>query len=123
MKQKTPRKMVRKTQKTLAEAAAESYALSLFVTGTTPKSIRAIANLKQICETHLKGRYNLEVIDIYQQPGLAREQQLIAAPTLIKKLPLPVRKLIGDMTDTARVLVGLDVQSAPASAEAHGNRP
>ena len=73
-------------------------------------SVHAIANVKKICEEHLKGRYELEVIDLYQQPQLAQGEQIIAAPTLIKKLPLPLRRIIGDMSKTERVLVGLDLQ-------------
>lgn len=88
----------------------EKYILRLYVTGTTPQSVRAIANIKQICEEHLKGRYDLEVIDLYQQPNLASGEQIIAAPTLIKKLPLPLRRIIGDMSGTERVLVGLDLR-------------
>ena len=86
------------------------YVLRLYVTGATPQSVRAIANVKQICEEHLQGRYKLEVIDLYQQPQLAQGEQIIAAPTLIKKLPLPLRRIIGDMSKTERVLVGLDLR-------------
>lgn len=92
------------------EQADETYVLRLYVTGTTPRSIRAIANLKQICEEHLKGRYTLEVIDLYQQPGLADGDQIVAVPTLIKRLPEPLKRLIGDMSDTDKVLVGLDLR-------------
>ena len=84
--------------------------LRLYVTGMTPKSIRAISNLKKICEEHLGGRYDLQVIDIYQQPTLAKGEQIIAAPTLIKKLPLPLRRLIGDMSNTEKILLGLDMK-------------
>ena len=80
------------------------------MTGTTPRSTRAILNIKEICEKHLKGRYELEVIDIYQQPVLAEGEQIIAAPTLVKKLPVPLRRFIGDMSDTERILVGLDLR-------------
>jgi circadian clock protein KaiB len=76
----------------------------------TPKSTQAIANVKRICNEHLAGRYELEVIDIYQQPKLAKGEQIIAAPTLIKKLPLPLRRLIGDMSNTERFLVGIDLK-------------
>jgi len=86
------------------------YVLRLYVTGMTPKSTLAIANVRKNCEEHLAGRYELEVIDIYQQPKLAKAEQLIATPTLIKKLPLPLRKLIGDMSDTERFLVGIDLK-------------
>jgi circadian clock protein KaiB len=88
------------------------YLLRLYVTGATAGSQRAIANLRAICETELAGRYELEVIDIYQQPTLAEGEQIIAAPTLIKELPLPVRRLVGDMSDHDRVLLGLDLRPA-----------
>jgi circadian clock protein KaiB len=104
----------------LSQAGRENYCLRLYVTGTTPKSLRAITNIKQICETHLKGRYTLEVIDIYQQPTLAKGEQIIAAPTLIKRLPLPLRKFIGDMTDTDRILMGLDLRPVKQTEEANG---
>lgn len=86
------------------------YALQLYVAGATPRSARAIANIKKICEEHLQGGYELEVIDLYQQPQLAQGEQIIAVPTLIKKLPLPLRRIIGDMSNTERVLVGLDLR-------------
>ncbi len=85
------------------------YILRLFVTGMTPRSARAVENVRAFCEKHLDGRYNLQVIDVYQQPALARSEQLFAAPTLIKKLPLPLRRLIGDMSNEHRILVGLDL--------------
>lgn len=88
----------------------QSYALRLYVTGSTPRSARSIFNIHKLCEERLSGRYKLEVIDIYQQPDLARTEQIIAAPTLIKKLPLPLRKLVGDLSDQQRVVVGLDLK-------------
>jgi circadian clock protein KaiB len=88
------------------------YLLRLYVTGSTARSTRSILNIRALCEDQLQGRYDLEVVDIYQQPGLAREQQIIAAPTLIKSLPLPLRKLVGDLSDRERVLVGLDLKPA-----------
>ena len=91
------------------------YVLRLYVTGMTPKSTQAIANVQKLCEQHLAGRYELKVIDIYQQPQLAKGDQIIATPTLIKKLPLPLRKLIGDMSDTERFLVGIDLKPKNAS--------
>ncbi|MDP4224571.1 MAG: circadian clock KaiB family protein, partial [Bacteroidota bacterium] len=91
-------------------SADESYILRLYVTGTTPQSVRAIANIKRICEEHLKGRYDLEVIDLYQRPNLAQGEQIVAAPTLIKKLPSPLRRVIGDLSNTERLLVGLDIK-------------
>jgi circadian clock protein KaiB len=95
------------------QSSDERYVLRLYVTGMTPRSTRAIENVRTICEEHLRGRYELEVIDIYQQPTLARGEQIVAAPTLIKKLPLPLRRVIGDMSSTERVLLGLDVRPAP----------
>jgi circadian clock protein KaiB len=86
------------------------YVLRLYVTGMTPKSTQALANVQKLCEEHLAGCYELKVIDIYQQPKLAKGEQIIATPTLIKKLPLPLRKLIGDMSDTERFLVGIDLK-------------
>jgi circadian clock protein KaiB len=87
----------------------EKYILRLYVTGMTARAARTIENLRTFCEKHLAGRYELQVIDVYQQPELARTEQIVAVPTLIKKLPLPLRRLIGDMSDEARVLVGLDI--------------
>jgi circadian clock protein KaiB len=81
------------------------------VVGATPGSQRAISNLREICESELAGRYELEVIDIYQQPTLGAGEQIVAAPTLIKELPLPVRRLVGDMSDRERVLLGLDLRA------------
>ena len=86
------------------------YLLRLYVTGTTGKSMRAIQNVRRICEEHLHGLYDLEVVDIYKNLPLARGDQIIAAPTLIKRLPAPLRRLIGDMSDEQRVLVGLDIR-------------
>ncbi len=94
-----------------AEYEKEVYVLRLYITGTTPKSLSAISNIKKICEEHLQGRYDLEVVDIYQQPSLAAGEQIIAVPTLIKKLPLPLRKLIGDMSNAEHILLGLDLKA------------
>lgn len=85
------------------------YVLRLFVAGTSRRSLRALQNLKKILEEELEGRYELEVIDIYQQPIFAKEGQIVAAPTLIKELPLPLRKLVGDLSDTGKVLAGLSI--------------
>ena len=90
------------------------YLLRLYVTGTTGRSVRAIENVRRICEEHLKGLYELEVVDIYKNLPLARGDQIIAAPTLIKRLPNPLRRLIGDMSDERRVLVGLDIRARRA---------
>jgi circadian clock protein KaiB len=99
------------------------YVLRLYVTGTTPHSVRAIANVRNLCEQHLEGRYKLEVVDLSQQPGLATDEQIIAAPTLIKQLPLPLRRFIGDMSHTGRILLGLDLRDAAAKATAPVGRP
>lgn len=96
-------------QQALEHPPAERYVLRLFVTGLTPRSTQALANLKAICEEYLAGRYDLEVIDIYQHPQLAADEQIVAAPTLIKKLPEPLRRFIGDLADTERVLLGLNL--------------
>jgi circadian clock protein KaiB len=103
-----------KTARALAAAARPSrtsrVVLRLYVTGLTQRSTRAVEAVRSICETHLQGRYELEVIDIHQQPALARSEQIVAAPTLIKSLPLPLRRIIGDLTSTERVLVGLGLE-------------
>jgi circadian clock protein KaiB len=92
------------------ERPPAKYVLRLYITGATAKSTRAILNLKRICDEHLRDRYELEVIDVYQQPTLARGEQIIAAPTLIKQLPLPLRRFIGDMSNTEKILLGLDLR-------------
>jgi circadian clock protein KaiB len=97
----------------LAKPAAPQYVLRLYVAGVTRRSARAIANIKEICEQYLKGRYQLEVIDLYQQPLLAKGDQIVAVPTLIKKLPPPLRRIIGDLSERDRVLIGLDLKSQP----------
>jgi circadian clock protein KaiB len=96
----------------LKEQGQEQYVLKLYVTGATPASTRAIINLKEVCEKHLEGRYKLEVIDIFQQPKLAEGEQIIAAPTLVKELPLPMRRFIGDLSTIEGKLLGLDLRSA-----------
>ena len=100
-------------------ALADRYVLRLYVTGMTPRSAHAVENLRAICDDYLEGRYELEVVDIYQQPVLTKGEQIIAAPTLIRKLPLPMRRIIGDMSNRERVLPGLDLVRAPGHAE-HG---
>ncbi len=104
-------KKSRSTQSRLESAAAgratERYVLKLYVTGATARSLRAVANVKAICEQYLKGRYDLEVVDIYRRPELLRRDQIVAVPTLIKKLPLPLRLLVGDLSRTEQVLQGL----------------
>ncbi|HEY0060349.1 MAG TPA: circadian clock KaiB family protein [Flavisolibacter sp.] len=87
------------------------YILSLYITGATPNSVRAITNIKQLCEEHLKGRYSLQIIDVYQHGAVAEQEQLIALPLLIKRFPLPERRMIGDLSNTEKVLKGLGLIS------------
>jgi circadian clock protein KaiB len=89
------------------------YAMRLYVTGASPRSAAAITNLRKLCDDYLPGQYKLEVIDIYQQPKLAREGQIIAAPTLVRSFPLPLRRFIGDMSNTENLLAGLEIRSIP----------
>lgn len=110
MERKRGKTSTEEFEKAAARRDRVKYVLRLYVTGMTPKSTQAITNVQELCEKHLAGRYELKVIDIYQQPKLAKGEQIIAAPTLIKKLPLPLRKLIGDMSDTERFLVGIDLK-------------
>lgn len=93
------------------ESTSAEYLLRLYVVGQSPKSVKAITNIKKICMDNLQGRYELEVIDLYQQPQLAKDYQIIAVPTLVRKLPPPLNRIIGDLSDTERVLVGLDIRS------------
>ena len=97
-------------EKALEKAEQEHYVLRLYVTGMTRRSADAFAHIKALCEEHLQGRYDLEVIDIYQRPQLAQDEQIIAVPTLVKKLPEPLRRWIGDLSDENRVLMGLDLR-------------
>ena len=92
-----------------AQAFPEGYNLRLYIAGQTPKSITAIANLKRLCETHLSGRYSIEIVDLIKNPSLAQRDQIIAVPTLIRDFPEPIRRIIGDLSNTERVLMGLDV--------------
>jgi len=100
-------------ERALVEPGRERYSLQLYVIGATERSARSVANIKRLCEEYLKGRYDLEVIDLHQRPALARGEQIVAAPTLIKKLPLPLRRIIGDFSRTDRALVGLDLRPKP----------
>jgi circadian clock protein KaiB len=106
-----------------ASPPAERYLLRLFVTGSTPRSTRAIRNIRALCEEQLQGRYDLEVIDIYQDPTQAGKEQVVVAPTLVKKLPLPLRRIIGDLSDKEGVLAGLDLvpRPAPGPENSHGS--
>jgi circadian clock protein KaiB len=94
------------------KVAAESVELRLYVAGQTPKSLAALSNLKRICKEHLDGRYRIEVIDLVKNPSLAHGDQILAIPTLVRSLPIPIRKIIGDLSNTDRVLVGLDLGGA-----------
>ena len=91
------------------QAKSDTFILRLYVAGQTPKSLMAFANLKKICEEHLKGQYTIEVVDLLENPTLAHSDQILAIPTLVRKLPKPVRKIIGDLSNTERVLIGLDL--------------
>jgi circadian clock protein KaiB len=91
------------------EPDMQRYVLRLYVTGNTPRATASIRNIRKICEEHLQGRYTLEVVDIYQQPAMARDEHILAAPTLIKRLPSPLRRLVGDFSNGSRVLLGLDL--------------
>jgi circadian clock protein KaiB len=95
-------------------AADEVWQLRLYVAGQTPRSVAAFANLKKICEEHLQGRYNIEVVDLVKHPQLAAGDQILAIPTLVRKLPQPLRKIVGDLRDTERALVGLQIRPAAA---------
>lgn len=97
---------------TISKQDNDNYILRLYITGSTIRSVLALTNLKKICEEYLEGRYELEVIDLYQHPSLAKGEQIIAAPTLIKRLPLPFRRIIGDMSNKEKVLFGLDLKEA-----------
>lgn len=107
---KTPKKKASKRPKQL-DPEADLWELRLYVAGQTPKSIRAFGNLKKFCEEHLAGKYTIEIIDLLKNPQLARGDQIVAIPTLVRKLPEPMRKIIGDLSNTERVLVGLDLRS------------
>jgi circadian clock protein KaiB len=92
------------------------YALKLYVAGQTPKAVRAFTNQRKICEEHLKGRYSIEVIDLVDNPQLGRGDQILALPTLVRRLPAPIKKIIGDLSNTERVLVGLDLRPRRSNA-------
>jgi circadian clock protein KaiB len=111
----TVRKKTPTRRRKSASSKAEIWKLRLFVAGQTPKSIRAFANLEVICEKHLKGRYQIEVIDLLERPDMARGNQIVALPSLVVNLPLPVRQIIGDLSDTDRVLVGMALQKVVGS--------
>lgn len=112
-----PDRCVAHGRETRKDTALAKYLLKLYVTGKTPRAERAIANLRQICETDLRGEYELEIIDVLEHPQLAEDEKILATPTLIKQLPLPLRRVIGDLSDRDRVLLGLDVWQRGTSAE------
>lgn len=109
MPAKKPEEPVEAFEEAATEQGQRYYVLRLCVTGITPRSVRAIENIRELCEEHLKGYYELEVVDLYQEPSVAAEEGIIAAPTLIKKNPAPQRKLVGDLSETERVLIGLGI--------------
>ncbi len=112
-------------EKALRDSGKAHYVLRLYIAGNSHRSNEAILNIREICETHLKGRYRLEVVDVYQQPTLAKGEQIIAAPTLIKRLPLPLRRIIGDMSEIEKVLLGLDLRpvAMPPAAKPAAKSP
>lgn len=107
---KAPASSTSDFEQALAGQQSDRYRLRLYVTGASEKSAHAIANLRELCEQHLAGRYEIEVVDVYQQPLLAIEGQILAAPTLVKTAPLPVRRLIGDLSDHDKVIAALDIR-------------
>jgi circadian clock protein KaiB len=117
MKKKTSKRAVQKSslfrpKPTRRTARAERWYLRLYVAGQTARSLTAFSNLKQLCEQHLVGRYEIEVIDLSRAPHLAQNDQIIALPTLVRKLPMPIRRIIGDLSDVERVMVGMELRSA-----------
>jgi circadian clock protein KaiB len=110
MKAASSRAVRPKVKTAKRKAVVTRFVMKLYVAGQSPKSVNAIANIKRICEENLQGRYQLDVIDLYQQPQLAAGEQIIAVPTLIRNLPSPLRRVIGDMSNTERVLVGLQLR-------------
>jgi len=109
MRQKVVNSNRKRVEENLVATEKDKWVLRLYVAGKTPKALTAFANLKKICEEQLKGKYSIEVIDLLENPQLGAADQILALPTLVRKLPVPVRKIIGDLSDTERVLVGLDL--------------
>ena len=108
---------MKKSERAAGGAPGSKWELKLYVAGQTAKSLQAFANLKRICEEHLPGEYRIEIVDLLQSPQLAKGDQIFALPTLVRKLPEPVRKIIGDLSNTERVLVGLDLQARQSVRE------
>ena len=109
MPKAAPKKAKESTALDSGKTPGERYVLRLYVVGMTANSVRAIANMKAICEEYLQGRYDLEIIDVYKNPSLAKGEQIVAVPTLVRRLPLPLRRLVGDLSQKDRVLLGLDI--------------
>lgn len=109
-KRKRAKTTTEEFEQALKEGSKEKFLLRLFVTGLSPKSLEAIDEVRKLCEEHLKGRYELQIVDVYKQPTAAKEDQVFAAPTLVRLLPQPVRKVVGDMTHTEKILAGLEIQ-------------
>jgi circadian clock protein KaiB len=110
VKPKPKKRPVSKTRKRSSKFGAARYILRLYITGQTPRSVQSVENLRALCDKYLPGQFDLEVVDIYQQPAMAKAGQIIAAPTLIKFMPLPLRRLVGDFSDKERVILGLDLK-------------
>ncbi len=110
MKKPVRKKSARAARKASGRAR-KMYSLRLYITGQTPRSAASIRNLREVCDEFLEGRFELQIIDLYQRPELAKEAQVVAAPTLIKKLPLPLRRLVGDLSNKNEVLLGLDLKA------------
>lgn len=115
MKSRTPSRATKAFEKAIEARGAGKYVLRLYIAGASERSRRALARARHLCDVELKGKCELEVIDVYQQPILARDGQIVATPTLVKEFPLPVRRFIGAMENTARIVVGLDLQTRPDS--------
>lgn len=109
-KQKLDRSTTEQFEEALKKKEQTKFKLRLFVTGITPRSLEAIDNVRKLCDKYLNGRYELEVVDLYKEPSAAKKDQIFAAPTLIKLLPLPLRKFVGDMTKEEKILAGLDIE-------------
>lgn len=112
MEENKPKNSADKMEEALAQHGQERFVLRLYVAGTTAHSARAIANIKSICDEELEGRYELDVVDVYQQPAIVKDEQILALPMLVKRLPSPLRKMIGDLSDRDRVIVALDIRRA-----------
>jgi circadian clock protein KaiB len=122
MKRLKARDAAKAFEDSLAAQPATHYRLRLFVAGTTPRSARAIRNIRAICEANLQGRYDLEVVDIYQHPEQIKPEQIVVIPTLVKEQPLPLRKMIGDLSNKEQVLIGLDIARHQLSATLQENK-